>query len=57
MEWLSEIRTLRENVPVGIQAARRLLEKTGGDVDEAIKLFHIDQINILTAKADVSHQE
>ncbi|HCO8218122.1 hypothetical protein [Escherichia fergusonii] len=57
MEWLSEIRTLRENVPVGIQAARRLLEKTGGDVDEAIKLFHIDQINILTAKADVIHQE
>ena len=57
MEWLSEIRTLREDVPVGIQAARRLLEKTGGDVDEAIKLFHIDQINILTAKADVSHQE
>ncbi len=56
MEWLSEIRTLRENVPVGIQAARRLLEKTGGDVDEAIKLFHIDQINILTAKVDVTHR-
>ncbi len=51
MEWLSEIRKLRKNVPVGIQVARRLLERTGGDVDEAIKLFHIDQINILTAKA------
>ena len=57
MEWLSEIRKLRKNVPVGIQVARRLLERTGGDVDEAIKLFHIDQINILTAKADVTHQE
>ncbi|MFP1462651.1 hypothetical protein ACLB1E_16720 [Escherichia coli] len=34
-----------------------MLEKTGGDVDEAIKLFHIDQINILTAKVDVTHQE
>lgn len=42
MEWLSEIRKLRKNVPVGIQVARRLLERTGGDVDEAIKLFHID---------------
>lgn len=39
MEWLSEIRKLRENVPVGIQAARRLLERTGGNVDEAIKFF------------------
>ncbi|HFU8550356.1 TPA: hypothetical protein ACH7IY_001304 [Escherichia coli] len=57
MEWLSEIRKLRESISVGIQAARRLLEKTGGDVDEAIKLFHIDQINILTAKVDVTHQE
>lgn len=57
MEWLSEIRKLRKNVPVGIQVARRLLERIGGDVDEAIKLFHIDQINILTAKADVTHQE
>ncbi|MCF3281630.1 hypothetical protein L1Z99_24665, partial [Escherichia coli] len=37
MEWLSEIRKLRESISVGIQAARRLLEKTGGDVDEAIK--------------------
>lgn len=25
MEWLSEIRKLRKNVPVGIQVARRLL--------------------------------
>lgn len=57
MEWLSEICTLRENVPVGIQAARRLLERTGGDIDEAIKFFHIDQINILTVKAEVTHQE
>ncbi|TGB92564.1 hypothetical protein [Escherichia sp. E2748] len=57
MEWLSEIRKLREHVPVGIQSARRLLERTGGNVDEAIKFFHIDQINILTAKVDVTHQE
>ncbi|HCQ2982488.1 TPA: hypothetical protein OHQ18_004959 [Escherichia coli] len=57
MEWLSEIRKLRENVPVGIQAARRLLERTGGNVDEAIKFFHIDQVNILMAKADITHQE
>ncbi|HCQ2689136.1 TPA: hypothetical protein OHO87_004887, partial [Escherichia coli] len=54
---LSEIRKLRENVPVGIQAARRLLERTGGNVDEAIKFFHIDQVNILMAKADITHQE
>ena len=27
MEWLSEIRKLRKNVPVGIQVARRLLER------------------------------
>lgn len=57
MEWLSEIRKLRKNVPAGIQSARRLLERTGGNVDEAIKLFHIEQVNILTVKAAVTHQE
>ncbi|MBI1468100.1 hypothetical protein [Escherichia coli] len=56
MEWLSEIRKLRKNVPVGIQVARRLLERTGGDVDEAIKLFHIDQINIIADKKKGQHQ-
>ena len=52
MEWLSEIRKLRKNVPVGIQVARRLLERTGGDVDEAIKLFQHCYAHVFSENGD-----
>ncbi len=57
MKHKDSILAIRKRIPIGLAAAKKLLEQTGHDVQIAVSIWKTEQVNLLAEKIAVKAEE